>query len=1019
MLSIGKVAPDNKTYHLEQIADSAEEYYSGRGEADGHWIGIEIGTYELGGKVRSQEFLQLLEGVREPKTNELYAKSFTRRENLAYDFTFSAPKSVSLMYAAGDQQVKAQVIEAHDAAVRAGYAYMEGAANWGRARQNGELHAFQGGGLFGAAFRHRTNRLGEPNLHSHVVTPNMIQIGPDRWTTLDSKRIYNHAKAGGTIYQSALRRELTRRLGVEWGEVTKGQADVAGISREVIENFSTRAEQIQADMHELGFSSIVQGKASAVKTRLSKEQSKVKEDMFEAWKEELERNGLTPESIRELCGQQPRIRNVSKAQENAILKTLEDDGVLTATRSYTDRRRVIEAIADIAPATASPAEIERMADTWIREHGVVLSERGHGPVAEAKKLIAAGNRAVTTQAHLALEDRVLSSMLDRVDNGAGVVNDKVLEHGLRVHAKPLSDEQRQMVESVLRSGNGVDVVVGDAGTGKTFALNALRKIYQDAGYEVVGAALAARAARELGDGAEINSETVHRTLRLFDRESENEKSAKSDGSKTVLLIDEAGMLDTELLARVLDHRSSRAMKIVLVGDDKQLPPIGPGGVFRAAADRLGYSRLTENRRQRDKIDQEIVADFRDGRGAAGLERARLHGRLSLVNSHDEALNAIYQGWSAEPDPSKSLMIAGLREEVRELNLRAQADRIERGELGETELRCGVYAYRVGDVVRCGQRDTSFQVANGDFGTVVAVDTEKRELTIEVSINGVKKDVTLATDYVTDPERLRLGYAITAHTAQGATCESAWTLMNDRTYRELGYTQISRAKGQTHVVVVGAPVIDPDRPGYDPAHDVTELELVVASLQNSQAQAMALDVGAPNLFAGVGTRALVEDVAAGREKLRAKIAEAIDAEAGKGGEGQQVPMKPEWLKPDPESAQHYRDLVNEVKLRTEHRVRELMEEPPRYLIRELGEVPEDHAQREYWRRGAMEVELYRTRWEIVDTAEAFGIKSRAKSPFADKAYDEAKRIQRLGSFKRMRKQKDAIEAAPVSMKGRSL
>lgn len=1015
MLSIGKISPENKTYHLEQVADSAEEYYTGRGEAEGEWLGIEMATYELGGKVEAKEFLRLLEGVKDAETGTLYSQYFTRRKNLAFDTTFSAPKSVSLMYAAGSDHVKQQVVEAHDTAVRAGYSYIERVSRWGRVSKDGEHHAVEGEGLFGAAFRHRTNRLGEPNLHSHVVTPNMIKVGEDQWTALDSNRIYSHAKAGGTIYQAALRQELTRRLGVEWGDVKKGQADVKGISRDVIENFSTRRDEIEADMHEKGYTSLLQGQVSALKTRLTKEESKINGDMFEAWQDELDRNGLTPEFVDQLCNRQARIANVTKAQAHAILDRLDDAGTLTASQSYSDRRRVIEAIADIAPSTISSADLERLADAWIRERGVVLTERGHGPVAQAKKLIAFGNRAVTTEAQLELEDHVLAEMRDRVGNGAGLIDPRALSHGMKLHAKELSSEQRKMVESILTSGNGIDVVIGDAGTGKTFALNSLRKIYEDAGYHVAGAALAARAARELGDGAHVNSLTVHRTLTLLDYEGVFGRKA----GKTVLLIDEAAMLDTPLLARVLNHAASKQMKIVLVGDDKQLPPIGPGGVFRAAADRIGYSRLTENRRQRDKIDQEIVADFRDGRGAAGLERARLHGRLTITETHERALDTVYNGWSSELRPSESLMIAGLRDEVYKLNQRAQAGRLANGELGNAALRCGAYEYRVGDVVRCGQRDSSFRVANGDFGTVVEIDETKHEVTIELEVSGETRRVTLTREYVNDAEKFKLGYAITAHTAQGATYESAWTLMNDRTYREIAYTQTSRAKGQTHIVLVGAPVIDPDAPGYGPGRDVSEYELVVAALRNSQAQAMALDVGAANVFAGIATSDLVEEVAASGARLRPQIIEAIDEAAASTLPGQQIAMRADWGEHDAEDAQRYRDLINEIKLRVEQVVREQLEAPPKYLTRELGEVPADPAQREYWRRGAVEVEHFRTRWMITDSTDAFSSRSASNALASTPELKALRKAQRLAAMKRISKFKQSIEKAPLKMKGRSL
>lgn len=1015
MLSIGTVTIGNRSYHTEQVAMSAEEYYSGRGEAEGHWLGADLGMYSVGGKVEPNEFLALLDGV-DRSTGELFASSFSRRKNLGYDLVFNAPKSVSLMYAVGDESVKKAIVDAHDSAVRAGFGYLEEIGAYGRERVDGDLKAIRGDGLVAATYRHRTSRLGEPHLHSHVVAPNMIKIGTDKWTSLDSKRLFHHAKAAGTLYQVELRKQLSRVLGVEWGEVENGCADVAGFDQEQIDAFSSRRAQIEAD---LGGPASVKAKIkSARNTRPTKEQSKVDGDLFEVWKEQLEESGVTRSFVRNLCGKRALKTRVTLAEQQSIFNELDASKVLVRDRAYYDRRRVIEAIGSLVPTSASPSDVQRMADEWIEKRAVKIAEQGKAPVQDAEKIIAAGSRTLSTPAQIAVEDQVLAEFKNRVGNGAGEVSDALVEHGMKVHGKELSIEQRDMVTSILSSGNGVDVVVGDAGTGKTFALDALRKIYEDGGYRVLGSALAARAARELGEGASISSTTLHRTLRLLD---EQQASGRKIG-KTVLLIDEAGMVDTEMFARILGHPATQSMKIVLVGDDKQLPPIGPGGMFRAAAETLGNSRLTENRRQRDEIDRQIVADFRDGNGAAGLTRANLHGRVSIAYSRQDALANLYAAWSADVDKDGALMIAARREDVRQLNLSAQSERLALGELGKTELRCGVYSYRVGDVVRCGSRDERRIVENGDFGVVQKIDVKKREVTVAIDRFGEELIVTLPREYVTDPEKFRLGYAITAHTAQGATRETVYTYMDDMLYRELAYTQVSRAKGQTYIFVEAAAPQTSDDPGYNPYSESSEFEDLVSALATSKAQAPAVAVGKVDLFAEWTTEQLVDELASRRERVHDEVALAVANDvAGEESDSskKQKEMLHDYVAEHPEDAQSYRDLVGELEQRIAISTRKKLTRPPQYLAAELGPVPEDTQQREYWYQAALEIERYRTRWQISGNDDVFSLRSAKKSVLADPRYENAKRVERAVSLKRMIKLKKAIDDTPITIRGRSL
>jgi hypothetical protein len=195
----------------------------------------------------------------------------------------------------------------------------------------------------------------------------------------------------------------------------------------------------------------------------------------------------------------------------------------------------------------------------------------------------------TTRGLLLTEQRAVHRATQRRDDRLAVVADPALPGSL-------SAEQTAMVRRLTTSGAGVEVVVGRAGTGKTFALDAARQVWQDAGIPVTGVALAARAALELEESAGIPSTTLARLLAQAD--DHRHGSPLQPGS--VLVVDEAAMVGTRQLARLLDHAQTQRMKVVLVGDPHQLPEIDAGGLFRALATRLPAVELTDNRRQTER-----------------------------------------------------------------------------------------------------------------------------------------------------------------------------------------------------------------------------------------------------------------------------------------------------------------------------------------------------------------------------------------------------------------------------------
>jgi conjugative relaxase-like TrwC/TraI family protein len=244
MLSIGKLALGQQRYYEQSVAQGQDDYYSGRGEAPGEWLGA--GAEELGlrGRVSGGQFNALLEGADPRAMGERLRAGNSEPSIAAFDLTFSAPKSVSVLFAIAPAEVSAQLVAAHEEAVRAALTYLEREAVFVRRGKGGFVfeHA---GGLIAAAYRHRMSRALDPQLHTHVVAANQARGEDGRYTALHHPSLYRAARTAGYLYQSHLRAEVRDRLGLVWGPVRKGAAELESLPADVLRVFSQRRAQIE------------------------------------------------------------------------------------------------------------------------------------------------------------------------------------------------------------------------------------------------------------------------------------------------------------------------------------------------------------------------------------------------------------------------------------------------------------------------------------------------------------------------------------------------------------------------------------------------------------------------------------------------------------------------------------------------------------------------------------------------------------------------------------------------------
>src|SRR6266516_369139 len=292
MLSVSKLSPGQEAYYERSVADGIDDYYTGRGESPGVWVGRGAAQLELEGVVGDGELGRLISGHHpltsaelrrhppkkqitveriDPGTGERRLEQKTLSPVAGYDLVFSPPKSVSLLHALGSEDVRHAVNQAHLAAWQAALCYLEQRACVTRKGKSGVIRE-RGPGFVAAGYQHRTSRAQDPHLHTHVIVANMARGSDGVWRALDGEPILKHYRlAAGYLYQSQLRFELTRSLGVEWREPTNGMAEIAGVTEEALRAFSRRRAQVLDYLERRGSSGFYAAKVAAIETRDRKE----------------------------------------------------------------------------------------------------------------------------------------------------------------------------------------------------------------------------------------------------------------------------------------------------------------------------------------------------------------------------------------------------------------------------------------------------------------------------------------------------------------------------------------------------------------------------------------------------------------------------------------------------------------------------------------------------------------------------------------------------------------------------
>jgi conjugative relaxase-like TrwC/TraI family protein len=760
MLEISKLSPGQVNYYLGAARapgtpanfDPAA-YYVGGHEAPGRWWGnglAELGLTE-GTELDPAHLSALLENRHptDPEGGELVRN----QKRPGFDLTFSAPKSVSVLWALDDTNAELYEL-AQEAAVAAAMSYLEETAARVR-RGKGGLQRFQADGFIAATFGHRTSRGGagefpDPQLHTHVVIANLAK-GPDgRLSALDAGDLWQQARTAGFIYQAVLRQEVTRLLAerdvaISWTDPKNGQADVAGVPTELNELFSTRSRQLREHVlkegHDLG--SAKARSAAAKETREAKEGGGTTAELQADWAATAHELGWTREQLIAAVGTATREQSQLELPTDAELLA-----EATAHASHLERRRLIRTMAERGVDVTTLSD--RANSILTREDVTALGTLTHTPAANGEVTPVKKQALYTTVAIKEAE----AAVLDRVAQGRNVgrplppasrSGDELpaLEECVNkvlAERPTMSEEQAQMVRHIT-GPHRYALVIGQAGTGKTYSLNAAHEAWTAAGFTVIGCATAGKAAKELEKGSGIPSGTIH-SLVADIKGTGPRSSSRSTGlpKGCVLVVDEAGMAGTDDLAVLTDAVEKAGGRMVMVGDPKQLSPVVAGGLFAQLEEDVPevITRLTVNRRQHQEWEVQALADLRhqDDRSAEAIMRYVENDRVVVTDTDAKTKAAMLEDYFTHIKSGKTaLMMAHRREDVEALNAAALAQADLDGKLGapiqfqgRKDVRVAgkklgslktddVATWRVGQRVMATRNSKKLGVRNGELGIV--------------------------------------------------------------------------------------------------------------------------------------------------------------------------------------------------------------------------------------------------------------------------------------------------------------
>ena len=766
-----------------------------------------------------------------------------------FDLVFTPPKSFSIAWGLGDEQLRRGIESAHERAIQDVIRHLEKNVVMTRRGRNGVRQIETSSGVVGTKFRHWDSRAGDPNLHDHVVIANRVQGVDGQWSSIDGRMIYAYGVEASELYNSLVQQYVTELTGLQFeARSLNGKQpvhEIVGIDDEMVRAFSSRRGEISAALEQVtakfveehGYApsekQLIQlAQQATLATRPAKDRVHSLEELHAEWVAQAH-------ALRE--------QGVDLPVEGALAEKLKkasaeyEQNILQAKRQQAYESPVQE------HAVAIVARLEESRSTWRRTHvnaemmrygrDLGLNEKQDATLldsirehlnAEMLPLHAQSQRLTprefmradgttqyqrinhelfTSERVLAAENAILDAATQQVIPASSLdvfemeAEKRRAELALQGHTLP--EGQERMAREFATSDKFLVVGIGAAGAGKTSSTRLAVNAIEASGGRVVGMAPTAAAAAVMREEMGIEADTVDKILSDW-----KNGAALNLQAGDVLLVDEAGMVSTPKFQQILQLAQERGALVRALGDYRQLSAVGSGGALRLVDREVGAAHLDELFRFKNPDEAAATLALREPPlvGAdAPFDWYKDQGRV-VAGESDVMIEQVFTAWREDTTAGKqSIMIASTNETVGKLNDLAQAHAMERGhvhpEHGSVRLHNEARAH-VGDVVVTRQNARRLAVnsgqdfvKNGDLWRVAQVH-DNGAMTVQHLEHGGK--VTLPGSYVA--ASVELGYASTIHRAQGATVDTAHALVGSSTDRAGAYVALTRGREENRLYV---------------------------------------------------------------------------------------------------------------------------------------------------------------------------------------------------------------------------
>lgn len=762
----------------------------------------------------------------------------------AFDVTFSAPKSVSVLWALSGPEVRSKIELAMNNAVRATLLTAEEQLPLLRRGKGGGT--WEKGKIIAALFEHCTARNeGDPNLHIHALIQNIVVANDGQTFKLNSTVLFEWYRTLGPLFRNNLACELFELIAIKpcitekSPGVKNGWFEIEGVAKELIELFSSRRFEI-LDATELAGthqSDVKARQAANLRTRHGKSEQLPREELFEKWRNQALSIGVNPDSLLSVLGKKVKIDDKERFRE--AFSTAVDK--LTSSESTFTRKDLIREVS------------EQLQDVLIRGEGVIQAVDHSIARSQELQTVAArgGMTYYTTKEMWRLEEQNQEMIKDLASTPRLAVSPTNIEKAIKLNPK-LSEEQQQVVRDILTKDGALAVIGGVAGSGKSTAMKAVVDAYELEGKKVIAVCVSGAAAQNLQEKTGAECTTVERFL--YHTEKSTAKGIKEGaqavfkgyvdaasgfdtkrrdvnipkiGRNAVVIFDEIGMADTRLANRVLKQVTAAGASIIAAGDAEQLPPIGPGNCLRSMVETVGQSVLKKNWRQTE-IEAKASQLFRDNDIEGALQIYAEKGDLNVFSNRSKAAAAIIVDWTNDghtKTPETAMIFVQTREEVRNLNRTCQEARLLAGDIKSKHIKVGTEKIHVGEWIKFNSNDRRRGIENSNTGVVTKITrsgevhvTLDREFTKQERRRGMKKEIVIEAKQLKprktrndqkQPKKLNNkndpfimpAYARTVHAGQGLSTNHAYFMPGGRmTNKNLCYVGLSRSTARCKVYI---------------------------------------------------------------------------------------------------------------------------------------------------------------------------------------------------------------------------